>query len=157
SIVVLGADNMTGSYGVKKISKKIKILEIANRLGIDTKIAGFSLKNEMPPMVVEKLRKISTSTLFCLRDIDTYQRAEKNKFVKIKQVADLAFLTPTDESTKINHDFLRWTSLQKEMNRIIIGFCPNAIHGADNERYVQNLLELLKNIDEFAEVSIVLM
>src|SRR5690606_16804142 len=28
SIVVLGADNMTGSYGVKKISKKIKILEI---------------------------------------------------------------------------------------------------------------------------------
>src|SRR5690606_8569760 len=72
-IVVLGADNMTGSYGIERPLKKIKILKTANLFKIDNRILGFSLKKNSDEKILRELKKISGKTGLFLRDIDSFE------------------------------------------------------------------------------------
>jgi len=154
-IVVLGADNMTGSYGIERPLKKIKILKTANLFKIDNRILGFSLKKNSDEKILRELKKISGKTGLFLRDIDSFERAKQEKFKNITLVSDLAFLTPYKDMQDTG--YVAWINAQREMNKKIVGICPNAIH-ANNvgiEQYVEDFIRFIKSVNESVEVSFV--
>lgn len=125
-VCILGADNMTGSYGLSNPLFKLNLLSSANRIGIKTSILSFSLKKEMPEIIKKKFNELIPLTKFYLRDPHSFKRAqnilpEEN----LCEVADLAFLAPS--SNVQNPHFIEWCKLQKDQDRLIIGICPNAL------------------------------
>lgn len=143
-ICLLGADIMTGSYGKWQTLRMIKKLAIANKLGIQTKILGFSLKENNDSEIMESLKSLSAKTDFFIRDIDSFERARNLCFSNISQVADLAFLTNIDD--KPDEGYKDYVSRYK--NNLKIAICPNALHASDigKDLYIEQFASFLEKI-----------
>lgn len=154
-IVVLGADNITGAYGIERPLKKIEILKIANKLKVRTEILGFSLKEETKTLILKELNFISKNTNLYLRDIDSFERAKKFNLKNITLVSDLAFLTPFYKLK--NERFIEWINTNKGNGNTIIGICPNAIHANQIglQKYISDFTFFLKKISENKKISFV--
>lgn len=126
-IYILGADNITPSYGISFPSFKCKILKYANRYNIPTAILGFSLNKGILKSPLEKeFLKLLPKTQFKLREPDSYKIAKR--FLpseNIEQVSDLAFLCPSEKNE--DSKYLKWIAVTRGESRIIAGICPNSI------------------------------
>lgn len=144
SVQVLGADMMSGSYGDYLPLHYIHILRIANKLCINTKILGFSLKKKNSEMVMDRLRQISKNTKLFLRDVDSFERAKELGLNNIELVADLAFLTQFQEIQE--EIFESW--LKRNQGRKIVAICPNALHARSTglEKYIQDFSKFIQAI-----------
>lgn len=156
---VLGADNMTGAYGEKNPLFKIRFLNRCNKSGIKTYILGFSLNENVNSKIKEGLNIISKKTKLFLREEVSYNRALEfidNKF-NVKQVADLAFLSPM---YSLNDDiFENWIINQKQNGRKILAVCPNALQAKNigEEKYISDIIILLKYSLKKHKISILLL
>lgn len=153
-VYLLGADNLSGSYGDSEPLFKFKILKYANILNINTSIIGFSLNKNISFPVKESMRNISNKTSFYLRDPDSFQRALS--FLDKSSIflsADVAFLAPIDKFVDV--DFDRWIS--KINSRLVLAFCPNSIHATrlGLENYLNVISEALEFFSKKYNISII--
>ena len=155
--VLIGADNLTGTYGDSNPIFKFEILKKANRKNINTKIVGFSLKKGISDNIKSHMQKLIPNTVFNLRDIDSFNRAKL--FLgedKVNLVSDLAFLCPY-EKDKISDSYREWIDLQRSRKKIVIGVCPNTIQAINigKERYIEGFAKSLKAANENKNLSFV--
>lgn len=157
-LFLLGADNLSGTYGNKEVLDKIKLLKYANFYNTKISILGFSLSKNITGIVKNEFKKISNYTNFKLRDPNSFERAKKFLPEKnIYQVADLAFLCPLIKCN--NEAYLRWINKQKKDNRKIIAICPNSIHMRNykDDIYINQYVDFIKKIDQSGSYSFVLL
>lgn len=155
---LLGADNLSGSYGDQEVKDKIKILQKANFFNKKISILGFSLSNTINDSIKKDLNNISKFTVFNLRDPDSYKRAESFLPKKsTKLVTDVAFLCPLIKCE--NDDYITWIRNQKNEDRIIIAICPNSIHMRKykDEEYINQYVDFIKQINNSGKYSFVLL
>lgn len=158
-IYLLGADNLSGTYGNKEVEEKIKILKKANFFNKKVEILGFSLSKSITSEVQKMFNEIKSFTKFKMRDPDSFDRA--NKIIlspkNIIQVADLAFSCPLISCE--NDDYITWIKNQKNEDRIIIAICPNSIHMRkyNDEEYINQYVDFIKQINNSGKYSFVLL
>ena len=164
---VLGADNMTGSYGLEDPLFKSNVLKVANRYGLKTGILGFSITESVAPEIKQAFIKLSSSTRFFFREIDSYERALQ--FLPeqaIRLVADVAFLCPFSDVD--DKQYKQWITAQKEdkeggkeeaEDRLLIGICPNSIQASKLgiDLYLQHFEELMQYINDKYKAAFVLL
>lgn len=140
-IYILGADNMTDSYGVMEPLFKIDVLRFGNRAGISTKILGFSFRDKVNPLLLNGFRSVIKKTKLKLRESDSFERIKRIlPSDNIELVADLAFLCPL--KYEASESYRNWLSNSDDL---IVGVCPNAIQAAKvgADVYVNQLCNLL--------------
>ncbi|PZT01785.1 hypothetical protein A7X89_18600 [Stenotrophomonas maltophilia] len=97
---VLGADIMDGAYSSSRTFRRLLMLEIAVKLGVDATILGFSYSDKPNAASAAYLEKIGASITKYARDPLTYERLAKISPERLELVADTAFLlTPSDSLT----------------------------------------------------------
>ncbi|MEJ5145913.1 polysaccharide pyruvyl transferase family protein [Sphingobacterium sp. MYb388] len=158
SCYVLGADNMSGTYGNEEVLEKTSILKEANRHKLSTSILGFSLSSKTTDIVKKEFKEISSFTSFYLRESDSYARA--SEFLpedKISLVADLAFNCPLVPCE--NLAYTEWIKHQKFEGKLIVAICPNSIHmrGYQDEAYVDQYIDCLKIFAKIVPTAFVLL
>lgn len=157
-IYLLGADNMTGTYGVDSPLFKCQVLSKGNRLGINTSILGFSLNQNFYPAIQKAFIDLLPKTKFYLREEDSYARALQFLPGKnLSLVADVAFLCPFSKNS--NSNYLNWINDQKRSGKTIIAVCPNAIQAANcgKSAYIAGLLSLLTYARTCRDAAIILL
>ncbi len=154
-IIILGADNMTGSYGESKPLFKLSLIEKGRFYNIDCKIISFSLSKTLIKNVNDKFLKIAPYTKAYLRDPDSYQRAKNLfDFKKITLAADIGLLCPSLESNDLK--FNQWIVDQKIKNRGILAFCPNALQAKKIglDKYLKLFSDFLSSIIRENKVAV---
>ena len=156
-VYILGADNMTPSYGISFPSFKCRVLKFANKYDIPTGILGFSLNKGIINSELEKdFLELIPNTHFKLREPDSFEVAKTFLPIEnIQQVSDLAFLCPYNKNS--DEDFLSWVSVKKAESKIIAAICPNSIqaHKVGIEEYVNQFTTTLEEIQNKKNVVFV--
>lgn len=155
---LLGADNLSGTYGNEEVLKKISLLRKSHFYHKKIEILGFSLSKNITDVVKLALSDISSFTKFKLRDPNSYNRALT--FLptnKVEQVADVAFLCPLIECK--DNQYKIWIEKQKKEGRKIIAICPNSIHMRNytDGQYIQQYITLIESINKKGDYAFVLL
>lgn len=156
---ILGADNLTPSYGTAGTSFKCRTLRHANAYDIPTGILGFSLNEGILNSPLKKdFVSLLPETQFKLRDPDSYEVA--NRFLpseNLYQVSDLAFLCPYDKNE--DTQYLNWISERRKEAKVIGGICPNWMqaHKVGVEAYINQFVLVFEKLHHEKNVSYVLL
>lgn len=146
-----GADLMDGYYSDYATIKKVKLVELAARAGLNCAILGFSFNDKPTPIATKILQNLPPQVKLCARDPVSQKRLTANVQRPIKLVADLAFLLcPIETSEKVKQVH-QWIDRQHELDRLVIGVNPNNLLIKDLQdqttedlvwAYVNNLVKL---------------
>ncbi len=156
---VIGADNLTPSYGTAATSFKCRTLRNANKYNIPTAILGFSLNDGiLNSPLKDDFASLVPNTRFNLRDPDSYHVA--NKFLpseNLYQVSDLAFLCPYDKNE--DAQYLNWISERRKEASIICGVCPNWMQAnkIGVEAYIDHFVNVFEKLYHEKNVSYVML
>ncbi len=90
-VLVIGADLMDGKYNYAASIHRLQILHLANELGIESRVLGFSWGENNPNTLSEYMINYCENTNFMVRDPISYQRLLQLGVKNIHQVADLVF------------------------------------------------------------------
>lgn len=138
----LGADLMDGYYSDYVTFKRVKLVEIAARIGLQSTILGFSFNKQPTKIAVKSIKNLPKTVRLCTRDAVSQERLEKSIDRSVKLVADVAFLLqPAQESDKV----LRvdeWINQQKKEDRFVIGInCNNQLVEKIKNKTAQTLVK----------------
>lgn len=98
-LLMIGADVLDEGYSVERSESSLHVLTLAARLGLKTRILGFSVNGPPSTGLRERLSKLGRSTRLFVRDPESYRRLEQADIPGIERAGDLAFLLkPVDES-----------------------------------------------------------
>jgi polysaccharide pyruvyl transferase WcaK-like protein len=124
----LGADLMDGYYSDYVTFKRVKLVEMAARMGVKSTILGFSFNKQPTKIAIESIKNLPDTVQLCTRDAVSQERLEKSIERSVKLVADVAFLLqPAQESDKVL-SIDEWIDKQKKEERFIIGInCNNQL------------------------------
>ncbi len=153
---IMGADVLSGSesYGLERPLFKINLLKKANQYGLQTKILGFSLSEDIHPKIAQAFRELLPQTSFYLREKDSYDRAAKFlPKANIHLVADMAFSCPLVPNT--DEGFQNWMQVQKAAERLVIAVCPNSIQARKTgvDQYLEDFDQLLQYAENQKKIS----
>jgi len=138
----LGADVMDGYYSDYLTFKRWKLLEISDRIGVQSKALGFSCNRQPTEMSIETMKNLPLTVQLCARDAVSQSRLEQSINRPVKLVADLAFLLQPDWDSPKVLDVYKWIELQKQENRIIIGInCSNKLVESIENKTESDLLK----------------
>ena len=157
-IYLLGADNLTGTYGMDNPLLKSEILNAGNKRNIETRVLGFSMKTDVNPIIKKAFTKLIPQTKFYLRESDSFRIAQTFlPQTNIFQVADIAFLCPHPKNT--NQAYQNWIQTQRKENRIIVAVCPNAIHAKriGEKKYLKKMQILLAFLHKHFNIAFALL
>ena len=136
----LGADLMDGYYSDYATFKKVKLIELAAKAGLETAILGFSFNEKPTSTAVKVLRGLPSHTRLCARDPISQERLDTHLNRPIQLVADLAFLLhPAQDSDKVSQVH-EWISEQRKQDRIIVGINANNLLVKDSENSTPQFL-----------------
>lgn len=160
-VYILGADIMDGTYGYYGSMDRLRMLSIANKIGVKNEMSAFSISNEILPSIKKEIIKLSKHTIIKARDIDSYNRLRK--FLpkeKLLLTNDIAFICPEVSSIykgAAYEKYLDWLSNIKKKSEKIIGFCPNSIQAkkVGLETYLKSMILLIDNFLKRDNFSIV--
>lgn len=157
-VFLMGADIMTGAYDKKDVLTKCAILKNANKYKLRTSILGFSFHDISEQKIKKSMENLLPQTIFNLRERDSYNVAKQ--FLpesNLRLVADMAFLCPSTPNNDL--DYLLWIEQQHEMNKIIVGVCPNALQAnlAGKDYYITEYISLLEYMNNRHNLSFVLL
>lgn len=148
----LGADMMDGYYGDIHTWKRLKLVSIAAKMGLDTAILGFSFNQNPTAESIKTLSKLPSSVRLCARDPISQQRLSYRLKRKIDLVADLAFLLSPDRDSFTVLAILDWISQQKIEGRLVIGVnTSNQLREVVPGKTVENLIDVY--VDTLTELS----
>lgn len=89
-VFVLGADCMDGHYSPHTSTILFAVADLACRLGLKTRLTGFSWNEHPHPRAVAAAKKITTALEILVRDPDSFGRV-KSILPRARLVADTAF------------------------------------------------------------------
>lgn len=122
----VGADVLDGFYSDIDACDRLRLVEIAAKLGLKTTIVGFSFNEKPTPKAVEAFSKLPSNVHLCCRDSISRQRLSRYIQYPIRLVSDVAFLLqPINESDLVSR-MADWIANQKADGRTVVGF--NAKH-----------------------------
>lgn len=150
-VYVIGADIMDGTYRVHNSINRLRVIELAHRIGVKAQISGFSVSKNILPVVKAKFIQISRNVKLKIRDVESYGRMKD--FITADRLVltnDIAFIcpdVPETYRTNTHIDFKTWVTEAKASGKTIIGVCPNAIQAKKIglDVYVQGFKHLLEN------------
>lgn len=157
---VIGADCMDGYYGSSISFALLACADLATRLGITTKLTGFSF-NEHPTKPAIKMFSHITRRLVCnVRDPMSLARVNSlgYKNVTTRLVADVAFMLKPVESEKVTK-IAEWIEKERDRGQTILAF---NLHGmlVDRRLYDDLVVNAARGLRGFLDanknVSIVL-
>jgi polysaccharide pyruvyl transferase WcaK-like protein len=161
-LVIVGADILDGGYGLEISVERLKAIRLANKMGLKTKILGFSLNSNVPKAIVKEFKKTSKFCILNMRDSESYNRMVKliNTDVNVRLTADVVFLSKTNFNFLDNDRYInytKWILDMKQKNKTIIGFCPNAIQASKRGeiKYFFEMLSLLKYLNAKGDYAFV--
>jgi polysaccharide pyruvyl transferase WcaK-like protein len=126
-----GADVLDGKYSEKGSLNRLKYATLANEMGLDVVITGFSF-NKIPPLsVVNYIKSMPNNIQFCCRDTHSFSRFVDLTGRKAKQVADLAFLLHPDHESNYVGLIKNWIDTKKQNGRLIFALTPNVLFKKD--------------------------
>ena len=101
-MLMIGADVLDEGYGVERSVSSMHTLELAARVGLRTRIFGFSVNGPPSPGLRQRLMKLGRQTRLFVRDPESYRRLEEAGIPGIERAGDLAFLLEPAEMRDLN-------------------------------------------------------
>lgn len=132
----LGADVLDGFYNKFHSLQRIKMMDMAVKIGAKSIGLGFSFNEKPEPDTVESLSKLSSKVRLCARESISQKRLLRLLKRPIELVADVAFLLQPKDS-KITKKVSTWINKQHGNGRIVIGI--NANYKLVNELKSKNI------------------
>lgn len=160
-VYVIGADIMDGTYGLDNSLKRLRILQLACRLGMEARISGFSVSDGMLSRVKKELLETSKYLKIKARDIDSHSRLAtfipSDRLILTNDIAFICPSLPSTFATEIHKSFADWCLVAKSSGRKIIGICPNSIQAkkVGLNKYISDFECLIKNFKERGDFSFV--
>lgn len=149
-VYIIGADIMDGTYRIHNSVNRLRMIELAHRMNVETQISGFSVSKNILPAVKAKFGKISKNVRLKIRDVESYMRMKE--FIPADRLIltnDIAFICPDlpESYYSATYDHYKiWIDKVKSSGKTVVGVCPNAIQakkiGLDN--YMNGLKQLLE-------------
>lgn len=130
-VYVIGADIMDGTYRVHNSINRLRVIELAHRIGVKAQISGFSVSKNILPVVKAKFIQIAKDVKLKIRDVESYMRMKS--FIATDRLIltnDIAFICPDVPGSYQSKTFIEykiWVNAAKAGGKSIIGVCPNAI------------------------------
>lgn len=160
-VYVIGADIMDGTYKINTAINRLRVIELANNVGVEAQVSGFSVSKNISPIVKKKFIEIAKIVPMKLRDIESFKRM--NEFIPKENLIltnDIAFICPNIPSMytdKVFSGFTTWVEKAKKNNRRIIAVCPNSIQANKFglTRYIKEFQDLLNKFLESDSFSLV--
>lgn len=160
-VYVIGADIMDGTYRVHNSINRLRVIELAHRIGVKAQISGFSVSKNILPVVKTKFIQIAKDVKLKIRDVESYMRM-KNFITADRLILtnDIAFIcpdVPESYQTKTYIDYKIWVNAAKANGKSIIGVCPNAIQAKKIglENYLSGFKQLLEHFLEVGNYAFV--
>ena len=117
---LLGADMMDGYYSASGSINRIRLANIAAKIGLSSSILGFSFNNSPDKGVVDYFNKCDLKVKVCLRDPISYGRFINTINTPANLVADMAFMLKPDSRSEYTDDLLK-KIMQVKNKKMIIG------------------------------------
>ena len=117
----LGADVMDGAYSATMVRRVAHLLKMADKLGLEATVCGFSFNKDPEPLALEYIRQLPHSVRLCCRDLPSQRRLQTCLGRDVELVADVAFNLPPDDSSETVQNVVAWISQQRDINRQVIG------------------------------------
>lgn len=149
-VYVIGADIMDGTYRVHNSINRLRVIELAHRIGVKAQISGFSVSKNILPVVKAKFIKVAKEVRLKIRDVESYVRMKD--FIPAEQLIltnDIAFIcpdVPASYQSNTYENYKTWVTAAKAKGKSIIGVCPNAIQAKKIgfENYLSGFKQLLE-------------
>lgn len=160
-VYVIGADIMDGTYRVHNSINRLRVIELAHRIGVKAQISGFSVSKNILPVVKAKFIKVAKEVRLKIRDVESYVRMKD--FIPAEQLIltnDIAFIcpdVPASYQSNTYEDYKSWVAAVKASGKSIIGVCPNAIQAKKIgfEHYLSGFKQLLEGFLAVGEYAFV--
>ncbi|WP_197451339.1 polysaccharide pyruvyl transferase family protein [Rosistilla oblonga] len=91
-MLVIGADVLDEGYGEERSVASMDAIDLATKLGIKTRILGFSVNGKPSPGLVARMSRLGKRTRLLVRDPVSFRRLQAAGIPGIEQVGDLAYL-----------------------------------------------------------------
>lgn len=149
-VYVIGADIMDGTYRVHNSINRLRVIELAHRIGVKAQISGFSVSKNILPVVKAKFIQIAKDVKLKIRDVESYTRMKdfisSDRLVLTNDIAFICPDVPGSYQTKVYIDYKIWVAAAKLSGKSVIGVCPNAIQAKKIglENYISGFKQLLE-------------
>ncbi len=120
SFICLGADVLDGFYSVERSIRRIELVALAAKVGIHSRIMGFSINEAPNVQVMETFKSLPGSVRLFARDPLSLERLYSKAGVSSTLSADVAFLL-NPATTSTTGTIAAWISGQKLAGRAVIG------------------------------------
>lgn len=121
SFVFLAADVLDGYYSGEKTLKRLRLVELAARMGVKSGVINFSFNSSPDPEVVNFLKKMHPSVYMIARDAVSRERAEKLLQRDVHLSCDAAFLLKPQAGSLGGSEALQWLEEERTKGLDIVG------------------------------------
>lgn len=121
-LALLGADVLDGYYSVEESQQRLRMVDLAARAGLDTRILGFSICACPDETVMAELAAVSRRTRLYVRDAVSLRRLAERGVENLVRVADIAFLLPPAPCSSACERAERWIDGERRNGRVVVGF-----------------------------------
>lgn len=126
SFLVPGADVIDGVYSPPQARSYLYLLSLANKVGVSSRVLGFSFSNTPAKDVVSDFRKLSRQILCCVRDADSKKRFDQTCGAASTQVADCGFLMEPAIDSMEGKEIDAWIDSAQAGGNLILALNANA-------------------------------
>lgn len=158
--IVIGADILDGHYGALDIIQRMRFLNLAAKMGIETVITGCSF-NGTSDLRIRNLfiEAENAGTIIYARDNVSLVRL--SEFLqKVRGVADLAFLVDTEKyplSPRID-EIRKRATMWKDHGGVVVGINLCGWHIKDRTRFFDEFIEALIRLDtSYGKLGLILL
>ncbi|WGQ12463.1 polysaccharide pyruvyl transferase family protein [Pedobacter gandavensis] len=160
-VYVIGADIMDGTYRVHNSINRLRVIELANRIGVKAQISGFSVSKNILPVVKAKFSSVAKDVKLKIRDVESYVRMKD--FIPADRLIltnDIAFICPDLPGVYQSETFdayKTWVHNVKASGKTVIGVCPNAIQAKKIgfDKYLSGFKSLLEGFLDAGDYAFV--
>jgi polysaccharide pyruvyl transferase WcaK-like protein len=116
-----GADVMDGAYSATMVQRVAHLLTMADGLGQEATVCGFSFNNDPDPLALQYITRLPPAVRLCCRDVPSQRRLQFRLKRRVELVADVAFNLLPDDSSETVQSVVAWIAQQRGNGRQIVG------------------------------------
>jgi polysaccharide pyruvyl transferase WcaK-like protein len=160
---LVGADMLDGYYSDEYSVDRVRLVELAARVGVRAHIVGISFNNNPTEKCVQALLRLPPMARITARDPISLARLQQHTGRPIELVADVAFSLEPAKDSSVVQTTLSWVREQKNLGRTIVGVNVNylilrEVAGLTPEALVlANVRFIIELFEQASRISIVLL
>jgi len=109
-LVMIGADVLDEGYSIERSVASMHAIELANRVGVETRIFGFSVNGPPSAGLQSRMKQLGQKTRLFVRDPESFRRLESVATPGIEAAGDLAFLLHPAEASELQPAWLAFAA-----------------------------------------------